>query len=197
MVNEIFKNYDIVLASQSPRRQQLLKETGLNFSIKIIDGIEENYSENLNSYEIPIFLAKQKASFYQDFLTDSTILITADTIVWLNDEVLSKPQNFDDAFNILKKLSGKKHEVITGICLTSKSKQKSFYSLTEVFFKNLEENEINYYIENYKPYDKAGAYGIQEWIGYVGIEKISGCYYNVVGLPIQKLFSELTNFIIK
>jgi len=197
MVNKIFENYNIILASQSPRRQQLLKELGLDFTVKVIDGIEEYFDTNLKSYEIPMFLAKQKASFYTKILDEKTILITADTIVWLDDEVLPKPANYKEAFKILKKLSGKKHEVITGICLSSKTKQDCFYSRTEVFFKELSNEEINYYIENYKPYDKAGAYGIQEWIGYVGITKIKGSYFNVVGLPVQKLFSKLCKFVRK
>jgi septum formation protein len=195
MIFERLKEFKILLASQSPRRQQLLKDLGIDFEIKVIDGIEEGYPENLKSHEIALYLAEHKARHYTDYIDDKTILITADTIVWLNNEVLEKPVDFNDAVNILKKLSGNKHSVITGICLMTKSKSKSFYVETEVSFKNLSEEEIKYYIENYKPYDKAGAYGIQEWIGYVGIEKISGSYYNVVGLPVQKLYTELNNFI--
>ncbi len=186
--------YDIWLASKSPRRQQLLQELGLDFKVVTKDGLEENYPDNLKKEEIPVFLAKQKASAYKEELTKNSLLITADTIVWSENKVLGKPKDYKDATNIISSLSGKKHVVITGVCLTSLEKQISFFSTTEVYFKDLTAEEIDYYITNYKPYDKAGAYGIQEWIGYIGIEKISGSYFNVVGLPIQKLYSELISF---
>lgn len=194
LINKL-KNYKIILASQSPRRQNLLKELGLNFEVIIIPDIDEKYPENLKAENIAMYLAEHKASHYTDLIDDNTILITADTIVWQDNEVLEKPLDFDDAVKILRKLSGRSHKVLTGMCLKKKEKTKTFFSETDVFFKNLADDEIFYYIENYKPYDKAGAYGIQEWIGFVGIEKISGSYFNVVGLPIQKLYSELMNFI--
>ncbi len=186
--------YEILLASQSPRRQQLLKELGLDFKVKIKKGLEENYPENLKAEEIPVFLSKQKADAYKNELDENTLLITADTIVWCENKVLGKPKDYNEAVNILSSLSGKKHIVITGVCLTTQEKQKTFFATTEVFFKELTAEEIDYYITNYKPYDKAGAYGIQEWIGYIGIEKIIGSYFNVVGLPVQKLYSELISF---
>ena len=186
--------YDIWLASKSPRRQQILHELGLEFKIVTKDGLEENYPENLKKEEIPVFLAKQKAAAYEKEQNDKSLLITADTIVWSENKVLGKPKDYKDAVDIISSLSGKKHVVITGVCLTSLNKQKAFFSTTEVFFKELTIEEIDYYITNYKPYDKAGAYGIQEWIGYIGIEKIIGSYFNVVGLPIQKLYSELIEF---
>ena len=188
------EKYDIWLASKSPRRQQMLYDLGLEFKIVTKDGLEENYPENLKKEEIPVFLAKQKAAAYEKEQNDKSLLITADTIVWSENKVLGKPKDYKDAVNIISSLSGKKHVVITGVCLTSSEKQKSFFSTTEVFFKELTIDEIDYYVTNYKPYDKAGAYGIQEWIGYIGIEKIIGSYFNVVGLPIQKLYSELIDF---
>ncbi len=195
MIKDFFRDYEIILASQSPRRQALLKEVGIDFTVKVIEGITEKYPENLSATQIPVFLAKQKASFYTNILKDNSILITADTIVVLNNEVLEKPENFDHAVYMLKKLSNNKHEVITGIALTSPKRQKTFFVNTKVYFKSLTDKEIHFYINNYKPYDKAGAYGIQEWIGYVAIKKIVGSYNNVVGLPVQKLFTELCNFI--
>jgi len=186
--------YNIWLASQSPRRQQLLQELGLDFKVVTKNGLEENYPERLKKHEIPEFLSQQKANAYINELEKNTLLITADTIVWSENKVLGKPKDYNDAVNILNSLSGKKHIVITGVCLTTKEKQKTFSTTTEVFFKKLTNEEINYYITNYKPYDKAGAYGIQEWIGYIGIEKIIGSYFNVVGLPVQKLYSELITF---
>ena len=144
--------------------------------------------------QIPVYLSQLKAKAYTNFVKPNTILITADTIVWKKNKVLGKPKDYQDAFNILEQLSNTKHTVITGMTLTTIHKQKSFYSSTEVFFKKLTKEEIEFYINNYKPYDKAGAYGIQEWIGYVGIEKIEGSYFNVVGLPVQKLYSELCEF---
>ncbi len=192
-LNKINK-YDILLASKSPRRQQLLKEVGINFRLITKNGIKEEYPDNLVKEEIAIFLSKLKAKAFVNELKANTILITADTIVCNNNIVLGKPKDYNDAINIISSLSGKQHTVITGMCLTSLNKQKSFYSSTEVFFKNLSFEEIDYYVKNYKPYDKAGAYGIQEWIGYIGIEKIIGSYFNVVGLPIQKLYEELMKF---
>lgn len=195
MILENIKKYNILLASKSPRRQQMLKELGIDFKIVTKDGIDESFSNELSETEIPVFLAKHKASAFKNIIKKDDILITADTIVWHNKKVLGKPKNFEDAKNIISSLSGDKHQVITGVCLTSLQKQTCFYSVTDVYFKKLSEAEIEYYIKNYKPYDKAGAYGIQEWIGFVGIEKISGSYFNVVGLPIQQLYCELQKFI--
>lgn len=189
---EHLQDFEILLASQSPRRQQLLKELGLDYKIKLKEGIEENYPENLKRQEVALFLAEHKASAYEADLQEKQIIITADTIVCLADEVLNKPKDRDNAIEMLEKLSGNKHTVITGVCLKSKNKTVSFTAETNVFFKELTKEEIEYYLDTYKPYDKAGAYGIQEWIGFIGIEKISGSYFNVVGLPVQKLYEELT-----
>ncbi len=195
MLLDKIKDYRIILASQSPRRQFLMKELGLNYEIILKEGIEEVYPSNLKGEEIAIYLAELKAKAYTEEVKEKTILITADTIVWINNEVLGKPTDRADAVRILKLLSGNKHEVITGVCLKTLNKSHTFTSLSSVFFKPLSDVEINYYLDNFKPYDKAGAYGIQEWIGYVAIERIEGSYFNVMGLPIQKLYVELEKFI--
>ncbi len=194
MNQEIPNKYKIILASRSPRRQHLLKEIGLDFKVKIKD-VEESYPKNFRKEEIVLYLCKLKASvFNTDNFENNELLITADTIVCLDEEVLNKPDNRDEAVKMLEKLSGQKHEVITGVCLKSKDKCKSFYVSTDVYFKKLSPEEIEFYVDNFKPYDKAGSYGIQEWIGYVGIEKINGSYFNVVGLPTSRLYEELKNF---
>lgn len=187
----MFKNNKIILASKSPRRQELLKGMGFDFEVKTKD-VDEVYPENLIREEIPLFLCKLKANAFSQELNDNyTIVITADTIVWLNNEVLHKPKDFDDAIAILEKLSGNMHEVITGVCIQSLTKTIIFYDESKVWFKKLTKEEIYYYVTNFKPYDKAGGYGIQEWIGYVAIEKIEGSFYNVMGLPTLRLFEEL------
>ncbi len=188
-------NYDIILASQSPRRQALLKDMGINFRV-ILKEVEETYPEGLSISEIPVYLAQLKASaFLDDEINDNTIIITADTIVCLEDKVLGKPVDKEHAYEILRFISGKQHQVITGVCLKSKSKIKTFSAYSDVYFRELSDEEIYYYINKYSPFDKAGAYGIQEWIGYVGIERIEGSYFNVMGLPTQKLYLELNKFI--
>ena len=185
----------IILASKSPRRKELLENLNIPFVIEVKNTPEETYPENLLKVEIPEYLAIKKASFYKNETNQSdTIIITADTIVYCENRILGKPENYDEAFEMLKLLSGRAHEVITGVAITSKNKQVVFSSVTKVFFKELTDDEIDYYIQAFKPYDKAGAYGIQEWIGMVGIKKIEGSYYNVVGLPVQKLYSELLKY---
>ena len=188
------KNNKIILASQSPRRHHLLKELGLEFEIRTNSDFEENYPGNLENEQIVLYLASQKASYHYKNLCENEILITADTIVILEGKVLNKPESKSDAFNMLKAISGKKHTVLTGVCIKQNEKSSTFHAKTDVFFKDLSDTEINYYIDNYKPFDKAGAYGIQEWIGYIGIEKINGSYFNVMGLPVQKLYEELSKF---
>ena len=188
------ENYKIILASKSPRRQNLLKELGVDFEIVENNNVEEIYPENIPKHDIPVFLAKIKAQGFSNKITDNQLIITSDTIVLLNNEVIEKPTDYNDAVNMLNKLSGNKHTVVTGVCITSKQKQVSFSSDTDVFFKKLTNDEITYYLDNYKPFDKAGAYGIQEWIGYIGVEKIEGSYFNVMGLPIHRLYEELKNF---
>jgi len=183
--------YKIILASNSPRRQDLLAGLDIDFEVKTLQNIEESYPKTLKKEEIPVFIAKQKALAYYMFLEENTLIITADTIVWLNGNVYGKPENEEDAKNILRTLSGQTHEVITGICLTGTNKQQTFFVSSKVKFAELQEDEIEYYVKKYKPYDKAGAYGVQEWIGYVGVEKIEGSFYNVMGLPVRALYSYL------
>lgn len=193
MIHRKLKDYHIILASRSPRRHMLLKGLDIPFEVKIKD-VEEIYPSHLKREEIALHLCELKASAFEGELDESTLVITADTIVWINDKVLNKPKDYTDAVNILTQLSGNMHEVITGICLKTKSKTKSFYALTKVYFKNLSQEEITYYLDNYKPYDKAGAYGAQEWIGYIAIERIEGSYFNVMGLPTRLLYEELLKF---
>lgn len=188
-----FKKYKLILASKSPRRQYLLKELGLDFEVSLKE-VDESFPGNLKSYEIPLYLCEKKAANFDEELTDNTIVIAADTIVWIDNKVLNKPQNYDDALRMLNLLSGRKHEVFTAVCLRSRHKTKSFYVLTSVYFKILSPQEIEYYIKNYNPYDKAGAYGAQEWMGFIAIERIEGSYFNVMGLPLRELYEELCNF---
>ena len=185
--------YNYILASKSPRRQELIHDLGIDFRVEIRD-VEENFPAELYREEIPVFLAELKAKPFLGTLAVNDLLITADTIVWLDGEVFGKPSDREDAFRILKKLSGKEHQVISGVCLTGMEKQKSFYSISNVSFRELSDKEIYFYIDEFKPYDKAGAYGIQEWIGYIGITHIEGSFYNVMGLPVQQLYSEIIRF---
>jgi len=186
--------YKIILASGSPRRQSLLKELGFDFKIELRE-IDEVYPSHLKGKEIAEYLSGLKASaFLSDEIPENYLLITADTIVCVDDKMLAKPKAFKDAQEMLQLLSGRWHEVITGVCLKSNKKEKIFSASTQVRFKTLTLSEINFYIENYKPYDKAGAYGIQEWIGFIGISEISGSFHNVMGLPVQKLYDELIKF---
>jgi septum formation protein len=195
MFLEKIKNYHLILATQSPRRHFLMKEAGFEFETIIPEGIEEKYPETLKKEEIPIYLAELKASFFDGKLKKNDILITADTIVYLDNNVLGKPVDRADAIDMLTKLSGRSHDVYTGVCFLSSNKKHSFSAISTVYFRVFSENEIHYYVDKYKPFDKAGAYGAQEWIGYVGIEHIEGSYFNVMGLPIQKLYEELEKFI--
>ena len=189
MLKQKLTNYNVILASGSPRRQQFFKELEIDFSIQLKE-IEEIYPENLKGVAITDYLSNLKSDAFST-LNDNDLLITSDTIVWLEGKALGKPKDAKDAFTMLRAMSGKKHEVITSVCLKSTSFQKIINDITIVTFKELSDDEIHYYINNYKPFDKAGAYGIQEWIGFIGIEKIEGSYFNVVGLPVHKLYKEL------
>jgi septum formation protein len=195
MLPEEFAKYNFLLGSKSPRRQHLLKELGLKFDLITID-IDEIYPPELQGVEITTYLCGLKAdSVEADKFADNTILITADTIVWLDGICIGKPSDKADAKRILEQLSGKKHTVYSGICLRSRNRKQIFTSTTTVYFKELTTEEINYYIAHHRPFDKAGAYGIQDWIGYIGITRIEGCYYNVMGFPVQQFYRELQNFI--
>lgn len=187
--------YRIILGSNSPRRRELLAGLDLSFDVHVIPGLEENYPDSLQPQEIPVFLSKQKAEAYLSTLEDQVLLITADTIVWNETEVIGKPKDREDAIRMLRSLSGHEHQVVTGVCLTTTKKQETFSVVSSVRFASLTDEEIIYYVDKYKPFDKAGAYGIQEWIGYVGVEGISGSFYNVMGLPVQRLYQELKRFV--
>ncbi|WP_042492567.1 Maf family nucleotide pyrophosphatase [Aequorivita sublithincola] len=190
MLREKLKNYNIILASASPRRQAFFKELDLGYTIQVKE-VNEIYDTNLTHSKITDYLSQLKASVFVD-LNENDILITSDTIVWKDEKALGKPKDFEEAEKMLQNLSGQMHEVITSVCFTSKDFQKTVNDVTKVWFKPLSDEEIDYYLKNYKPFDKAGSYGIQEWIGYIGIEKIEGCYFNVMGLPTRLVYKTLT-----
>jgi septum formation protein len=192
MLNNL-KNYNIILASGSPRRQQFFKDMHLDFEVRLKD-VEEIYPEHLKASEITDFLAVLKANAFTDSLQENDILVTSDTIVWHNEKAVGKPKDYDDAFQILKALSNSTHEVFTSVCIKNNDKIEIISDVTKVTFSTLSDEAIAYYLENFRPYDKAGAYGIQEWIGIIGISKIEGSYSNVVGLPVQKVYEYFSNF---
>ena len=193
MLNKILQHKNIILASGSPRRQQFFKEMDLNFSIQLKE-VEEIYPEHLKAEEITNFLAELKANAFENELKENDILVTSDTIVWLYEKALGKPKDYDDAFKMLQQLANQTHEVITSVCLKSVSKVDIFHCTTKVTFSTLSDENIRYYLDNYKPFDKAGSYGIQDWIGLIGISKIEGSYTNVVGLPTEMLFQKLMHY---
>lgn len=184
-------HYKIVLASGSPRRRELLSGLGLDFEVRVLPDIDESYPKGLTGVEIAQAISHKKADAYRETLQDNELIITADTIVYMDGQVIGKPADENDARNMLRKLSGRVHQVVTGVTLTSKDFERSFVSVSNVTFSKITNEEIEYYINNYHPLDKAGAYGIQEWIGFVGVERIEGSYFNVMGLPIQRLYQEL------
>lgn len=192
---ENIRKYNILLGSKSPRRRELLNQLRIPFTVVTIGGLEETYPDTLRKEEIPQFLANQKADAYLDSMHDNDMVITADTLVILDDKVLGKPKDMPQAIAMLMDLSGKVHKVVSGVCISTKMKRVSFSSVTEVRFSNITEEEARYYVENFLPLDKAGAYGIQEWIGCVAVEWIEGSYYNVMGLPVNQLYRELKSFI--
>ncbi|RTY88658.1 septum formation protein Maf [Flavobacterium sp. RSP49] len=191
MLKNKLKKYALILASGSPRRQQFFKDLDLDFEIRLKE-IEEIYPPELKAYEITNYLAELKASAFDGELQSNEILITSDTIVWYNNKALGKPKDEQDAFEILKSLSNATHEVITSVCFKTNEKVVLLHEITKVTFNTLSEESIRYYLENYKPYDKAGAYGIQEWIGFIGVSKIEGSYANVMGMPTDKVYDYLT-----
>ena len=192
MLRDKLKNYKLVLASGSPRRQQFMRDLDVDFEVRLKD-VEEIYPDHLQGAEITNFLALLKAQALND-LADNEIVITSDTIVWHENKALGKPKDYDDAFAMLRSLSGKTHEVITSVCIKNAGNTDVFNETTRVTFNALSDDEIKYYLDNYKPFDKAGAYGIQEWIGLVAIAKIEGSYANVVGLPVDKVYQYLCKF---
>ena len=193
MLKDKLNKINIILASGSPRRQQFFKEMDLHYTIRLKE-IEEIYPEHLQAEEITNFLAELKASTFENELKENDVLVTSDTIVWLNGKALGKPKDYDDAFQMLQQLANQTHEVITSVCLKSIEKTEVFHCVTKVTFANLSDEAIRYYLDNYQPFDKAGSYGIQDWIGLVGISKIEGSYTNVVGLPTEMLFQKLMNY---
>lgn len=188
------RKYKIVLGSNSPRRRELLAGLDFDFEVQAIPDIDESYPEGLSAEEIPLYIARKKAEAYADRMSDDELLITADTIVWTFKQVLGKPTDREDAIAMLQTLSGHVHEVVTGVCMTTKEKTVSFSASSAVSFAQLDTEEIIYYVDKYRPFDKAGSYGVQEWIGYVGVEAINGSFYNIMGLPIQRLYRELKKF---
>ena len=186
--------YKIILASNSPRRKELLAGLDVQFEVRIIPGIDESYPETLPTMEIAEYIAQKKAKAYRETMADDELIITADTIVVLDDKVLGKPKDAEEARCMLHALSGKTHQVVTGVVLTTKELQKHFSVVSNVTFKTLSDNEIDYYVDTYKPMDKAGAYGIQEWIGYVGVTRLEGSYFNVMGLPVQRIYEAMKEF---
>ena len=193
MLKEKLNKINIILASGSPRRQQFFKEMDLHYTIRLKE-IEEIYHEHLQAEEITNFLAELTASAFENDLKENDVLVTSDTIVWLNGKALGKPKDYDDAFQMLQQLANQTHEVITSVCLKSIDKTEVFHCVTKVTFANLSDEAIRYYLDNYQPFDKAGSYGIQDWIGLIGISKIEGSYTNVVGLPTEMLFQKLMNY---
>ena len=187
-------DYKVLLASNSPRRKELLQGIDIDFEIKVLPDIDESYPANLPVEKVAEFIAEKKASSYINNLKEDELLITADTVVILDGVIFGKPNNKEDAKEMLSALSGKAHRVVSGVCLATLKKQISFSVTSEVLFSELTREEIEYYIDRYSPFDKAGSYGIQEWIGYIGVEHLSGSYFNIMGLPIQRLYRELKNF---
>lgn len=192
-MTDMKQRYHIVLASNSPRRKELLAGLGVTFSVRVQPGIDESYPDTLAPREVPAFIAAEKADAYCASLKPDELVITADTVVEARGQILGKPADREDACRMLRLLSGTTHQVVTGVCLTTTAERRCFSVTTEVTFKQLTEQEIDYYVSTFRPFDKAGAYGIQEWIGYIGVTGLRGSYYNVMGLPVQRIYEELLN----
>ena len=191
---ENLNKYEIVLASNSPRRKELLQRMGVNFKVRTLFGIDESYPDSLRGEDIVCYISRNKAKAYQSSMAPNELLITADTIVYVDGEVMGKPKNAEQAKEMLHKLSGKTHQVITGVTIVTAKRTENFGVTSQVKFTNITDEEINFYVDNYLPFDKAGACGIQEWIGIVAVEEIKGSYFNVVGLPVQRLYQKLKTF---
>lgn len=191
---ENLNKYEIVLASNSPRCKELLQRMGVNFKVRTLFGIDESYPDSLRGEDIVCYISRNKAKAYQSSMASNELLITADTIVYVDGEVMGKPKNAEQAKEMLHKLSGKTHQVITGVTIVTAKRTENFGVTSQVKFTNITDEEINFYVDNYLPFDKAGAYGIQEWIGIVAVEEIKGSYFNVVGLPVQRLYQKLKTF---
>ncbi len=190
----LVEGYKVILASNSPRRKELLGGLGIPFEVRTLKDIDESYPDSLRGEEIPMFISGKKAEAYKQAMADDEMIITADTIVYDHGQVLGKPKDREEAICMLRQLSGHAHEVITGVSIVTKEKTRQFASTSKVYFDTLADDEIIYYVDNYHPFDKAGAYGVQEWIGYVAVTRIEGSYFNVMGLPIQRLYTELKSF---
>ncbi|MBR3619055.1 MAG: septum formation protein Maf [Bacteroidaceae bacterium] len=190
----LVEGYKVILASNSPRRKELLGGLGIPFEVRTLQDIDESYPDSLLGEEIPMFISGKKAEAYKQAMADDEMIITADTIVYDHGQVLGKPKDREEAICMLRQLSGHAHEVITGVSIVTKEKTRQFASTSKVYFDTLADDEIIYYVDNYHPFDKAGAYGVQEWIGYVAVTRIEGSYFNVMGLPIQRLYTELKSF---
>ncbi len=188
---ENLKKYHIILASNSPRRRELLAGLDIEYEVKVLPGIDESYPDTLAAEDIPQYISREKAAAYEAALQPDDLVITADTIVWTEGRVLGKPKDEEEAKAMRRQLAGRTHQVITGVTLLTKAMKRTFAVTSEVTFDALTEEEISYYVERYRPLDKAGAYGIQEWIGYVGVSALHGSYFNVMGLPVQRLYKEL------
>ena len=184
----------IILASNSPRRRELLAGLDLDFEVKVIKGIDESYPETLAPDKVAQYIAAKKADAYVPTIHEDDLVITADTVVIVDNDILGKPHDESEAKAMLRRISGRSHQVVTGVCLVTKDKRREFSVSTDVTFRSLSESEIDYYVSHYRPFDKAGAYGIQEWIGYVGVTGLNGSYFNVMGLPVQRIYSELQHF---
>lgn len=183
--------YQVILASNSPRRRELLSGLDIDYTVRVMDDIDESYPDNLLCADIPCYISRKKAEAYKQQMRQDELIITADTVVCVGDTILGKPKDADDAAAMLRLLSGKTHQVITGVTLLTSEQEKTFSVVSDVTFDDLSDEEIEYYVTKYRPFDKAGAYGIQEWIGYVGVTSLKGSYFNVMGLPVQRLYNEL------
>ena len=188
---ENIQHYKIVLASNSPRRRELLSGLNLEYTVRVLPDIDESYPDTLKGEEIPMYISREKAGAYRNSMAEDELIITADTVVCINEKVLGKPRTQEEAKEMLRELSGKTHQVITGVCLMTCGLQRTFSATTQVTFDVLTEDEIEFYVEKFRPLDKAGASGVQEWIGFVGVSRLEGSYFNVMGLPVQRLYQEL------